>query len=1234
MSSSAGSGVSNTRKLLSASALMAAGTLVSRGLGILRTMLVAFILGNGTRQADILSLASTISNGMYILFVGGAVNTVLVPQIVRAIRHDEDGGEAFTNRIMTAFMLAISVVTVVLTLLAPLITFLYSSDAYRTPDLESQYASMVALTYCTLPQIFFYGAYTMLGQILNARDQFGPMMWAPIANNVISILVLGFYLMIWGAGGDHSGAFTTEQILLLGIGSTLGIAAQALVLIPFVKKIGFRFRPRFDLRGAGLGKTFQLAKWTLGFVLINQAVLMLVNRLATSATAAGSGGGSNVYGNASLIWMMPHSLITVSLATAMLPNASRLAAEGDLEGVAAEARKTMRLSLVALVPASMVFLALSDPMAILLFGHGQGSRDANLIAWALGAFALGTVPFTVQFICLRTFYALEDTRTPFRLQLVIGGVNAVGALLLVHLINDPSWTAAALAGAYSLAYLVGVQLSWRQLKRKIPHLNGRDLMMHVARLGIGAGSGALVAWFLSNLILDALPGGILGPLLALCLGGGIIGAGFLVVGKALKVRELASLGDMIRSRLGRGTPSAPTEDEKPQKEPSLPHIPTIGAEPATAAALVDDLMPTGLHTIIADGTFNGWNAARIPEESMAAALELPSLVGKLTPDPADVDPDSTDDLVATRITPVVQNTPAPEPSVSPVETSMQAQIIGPDEPSMFEGVDEITSGQRLMSTGDLLSTRFRIEELITVRDGIETWRSHDLVLSRDVMAHIIPEGSPHTTNLLQAARKGAIATDSRFLRVLDAVSLDNDPREIGGYIVCEYAHGSSLANLLKHGPLSTLEAAWVVRELADALTSLHGQGLFHEQLTPNNIVITTLGAVKLAGFGVEAGFHPNTSVKWSDREAADVRGLASLLYAMLVLHWPGGDMLGLPAAPLVNGEIALMSSVTPGISPALDRICAAALAGQELAPDQRITTASQLASELATVLGTADASPDLEARVRQPQNPIPTHLRPTPLDSMPTPVVPDSTATQVQPAVARQSRQRVVETSAVEEVKSAKPTYEGRPLLWVVLVAAIATLVISLIVVAINSIGRPEAPGSSSPTPTASESQEAPATGTVIPVATVTDFDPRADNGNGQEHPDQVNNAIDGDPSTGWSTMQYLDNPKLGGLKPGVGLVLDLGKPVKLGEIEVTFAAAGETVELRVPEKEATDKAPMDRQAQWRTVATAEDTSEQTVLTPTEEVTSRYVLIYLTKLPEVSSGRYVGTVNEIVVKQG
>ena len=146
---------------------------------------------------------------------------------------------------------------------------------------------MVALAYLTMPQIFFYGVYMILGQVLNARDRFGPMMWAPIANNVISILVVVIYLVVWGSGGDHSGAFTTEQIWLLGLGSTLGIVAQALILVPFIKKIGFKFRPRFDLKGTGLGKTFQLTKWTLGFVAVNQIVLMLINQLATSATAQG-----------------------------------------------------------------------------------------------------------------------------------------------------------------------------------------------------------------------------------------------------------------------------------------------------------------------------------------------------------------------------------------------------------------------------------------------------------------------------------------------------------------------------------------------------------------------------------------------------------------------------------------------------------------------------------------------------------------------------------------------------------------------------------------------------------------------------------------------------------------------------------------------------------------------------------------------------------------------------------
>ncbi|NLE96558.1 MAG: hypothetical protein GX596_01020 [Propionibacterium sp.] len=328
--------VSSTRKLLSASALMASGTLISRILGMLRVVLIAFILGQGTRQADILSIATMVPNALYILFAGGALNTVLVPQIVRAIKNDEDGGEAYTNRIMTAFMLVVGAVAIIATAAAPVVTTIYSDGVWREPQLAEQYASMVALTYLTLPQIFFYGAFFLLAQVLNARDKFGPMMWAPIANNVISILVLSTYLLVWGNEGDTSAAFTTGQIALLGIGSTLGIAAQTAVLIPFIKKVGFKIRPRFDLKGTGLGHTFSLTKWTLGFVAVNQLALIVVNRLATTATAGGAGAGVQVYSSAHLLWILPHSLITTSLATAMLPNASRLAAAHNMRGVGEE----------------------------------------------------------------------------------------------------------------------------------------------------------------------------------------------------------------------------------------------------------------------------------------------------------------------------------------------------------------------------------------------------------------------------------------------------------------------------------------------------------------------------------------------------------------------------------------------------------------------------------------------------------------------------------------------------------------------------------------------------------------------------------------------------------------------------------------------------------------------------------------------------------------------------------
>ena len=304
---------------------------------------------------------------------------------------------------------------------------------------------MVMLGYYCMPQVFFYGVYVLAGQILNARDRFGPMMWAPIANNVVSIGVLLIFLFTFGEG-DTASAFTSGEEMLLGLGSTLGIAIQALVLLPFLRAAGYRFRPRFDFRHTGLGKTVRLAKWTLGFVLVTQLALVVVNRLASSATVDGSGAGLTAYANAYAVWILPHSLITVSLATAMLPSASRLAHAGDLAGVADETLRAVRLAVTALLPASVAFIALGVPMAQLAFGFGEGASDADFVGWALMALGFGLVPFTIQYLFLRTFYALEANRTTFFLQVLISGVNVVVAVAVVYLLNRSSLVATGIGG--------------------------------------------------------------------------------------------------------------------------------------------------------------------------------------------------------------------------------------------------------------------------------------------------------------------------------------------------------------------------------------------------------------------------------------------------------------------------------------------------------------------------------------------------------------------------------------------------------------------------------------------------------------------------------------------------------------------------------------------------------------------------------------------------------------------
>lgn len=1206
--------VSSTKKLVSASAIMASGTMVSRVLGMARVALIAYILGVSTRQADMFELANTVPNSIYILFAGGALNTVLVPQIVRAIKKDPDGGEAYTNRMMTAFMLIVAGVAVVVTAAAPIVTAVYSSSKWRAPELADQYSSLVTLTYLTLPQIFFYGAFFLLGQVLNARDRFGPMMWAPIANNVVSIALLVLYLVIWGNDQDTSKAFDMGQMLVLGLGSTFGIAVQTLVLIPYVRKAGFKLRPRFDIVGTGLGKTFKLATWTLGFVAVNQVALIVVQRLATSATASGDGAGLLTYNNAHLLWILPHSLITVSLATAMLPNASRLAAAGDRAAVAQEFTKTTRLALIVIVPATVVFLALAGPISGILFGHGKNPGDASLITWTLMAFAVGLIPFTVQFVCLRTYYALEDTRTPFLLQILIAGLNMVGAIVLVGLTTSTVWVAPALGLAYSLAYLVGVLVSWQMLRRVIPGLNGSTLVQHIVRLGIGSAVGGVAAYFLSAWLTGAIGNHLVANIVSCITGGVLILVSYLVVGKLLKVRELANLGELVRSRFGRGRTSAAsvTAPDLPDDQATV-MLPIITDTPSRAAdddyddigpvTIVRNRPPISAHTfdqhtapVVTDAPF------RRPDGSADASgddlAEEPAL------EPVGPGPSAGQDV------------PVDEDSATFADLPT-----GPiDLPDVFRDEPRRVHPSHIASIATLLNTRYELLELLAQRHGTETWRAHDQVLSRDVIVHVIAPGDERISDLMTGARKGAVATDSRFLRVLDADEITDPSQGIGAYVVAEYANGRSLTELLEKGPLSTIEAAYIVRELADALVGVHGQGLFHEQLNPDNVVVTTAGAVKLVGFGIESTLAgpEGRGTTWSERERADVVGLGSLLYATLVRHWPEGPAFEMPGAPVVAGEVAPPHDVRAGISPALDRICITALTHRGAASERRIATSAQLVGALNDVLGTADASADLEQRVRawdtQPDAPQPADGLDEPSGQL---------SIEAPTRIASPRRQ-----DSPEPIVGVEPSRRSRGVLWVLIALAVITLVVSLFVLGVNNArdNAASTPGAttSPATPTGPDSEGA----SPIAIVGASDFDPETDGGNGEELPELVGNVFDGNPATSWKTMAYKNRPNLGGLKPGVGVVLDLGEPKTVTSAEIVVTGGETSIELRVPTGEEPSKRT---ESDWKVVGADAAATGTATIELTAPVETRYLMVYLTKLPKVGD-RFVGEINEVTLR--
>jgi len=541
--------------ILSSSAVMAAGTIVSRFSGFLRSALLAAALGN-VLHADVFNIANTIPNMLYILLAGGIFNAVLVPQLVRAMRNDPDGGEAYTNRVVTLAGLFLLMVSAVLVVAAPLVMRLFLDSSFNAPDMAAQRESVIAFARYCLPQVFFYGMFVLVGQILNARGRFGPMMWAPIANNVIAVAVLVIYLVVFGkaTGAELEGGFTDSQELVLGLGSTLGIACQFLILVPYLRAAGFTYRPRFDFRDTGLGHTLRLGVWTVLFVIVNQIAYTIVVRLASSGPAdavgrAGDGTGYTIYSSTFLLVMVPHSVVTVSLATAILPRLSAHASESDLSGLARSLAGTLRTTLALVVPFVMVLPVVATPISQVVWGHGSSATSYENFAPSLALFAPGILLFTVHYLMLRGFYALERTRTVFWVQCLVALTNIVLALVFVQRASAHD-TSPALVLAYGGSYLVGALGSYLLLRHLLGGLETPVLLRFLVRLLVAAGPATLVAYGLAR-ALDSVVGEP-GFWTAAATTAGVmaVAAGvYLGLARLLRISEATAVLDVLTRRL-------------------------------------------------------------------------------------------------------------------------------------------------------------------------------------------------------------------------------------------------------------------------------------------------------------------------------------------------------------------------------------------------------------------------------------------------------------------------------------------------------------------------------------------------------------------------------------------------------------------------------------------------------------------------------------------------------------
>ena len=1190
---------------------MAVATLVSRITGFIRIVLLAAILGAALSSA--FSVANQLPNLVAALVLEATFTAIFVPVLARAERDDPDGGTAFVRRLVTLASALLLVTTILSVAAAPLLVrLMLGSDSQVNRPLTTAFA------YLLLPQVIFYGLSSVFMAILNTRNVFGPPAWAPVINNVVAIATLGLYLIVPGELSVDPVEMGNAKLLVLGIGTTLGVFAQTAVLLVAIRKERISLRPLWGLDDR-LKRFGGMAAAMVLYVLISQVGLIVGNQIASAAAASGPA----IYNYTWLVLMLPFGMIGVTVLTVVMPRLSRNAAANDTPAVLADLSLATRLTMVTLIPI-VAFMTVAGPaIGSALFAYGNfGDVDAGYLGMAITLSAFTLIPYALVLLQLRVFYAREQPWTPIIVIVVITTVKIAASLAAPHLTADRELVAGYLGLANGIGFLAGAIVGYILLRanlnppgarRALPSQPGgpagvRGGLIHLdaVRTALVATAASLIAGLVAHVVdrllgLESLTenGGGAGSMLRLLILGlimlPIIGAVML----AARVPDAQAAVSAVQRRLGRaprvaGRPVRPSARPRPQPPLTYPdqrnsfasrgrHSPAAAwrGPPAPVAGVAMRKGPAVTDESAGDSAPTPDNRAttKIPRPS---ADDFQPDVPVDGPGPvvgagAEAGPGDQGTMPVSTVSPPASGRPPADYGGDPTREGLPFDI--PREPP----IEAATSDEdvHLIPGATIGGGRYRLLVFHGGPPNLQFWQALDTALDRQVaLTFVDPDAAlpdKKLQEILDRTLRLSRIESPGVARILDVVNTGS-----GGLVVSEWIRGGSLQEVAETSP-SPIGGARAMQTLAAAAEQAHRAGVAMSIDHPSRVRVSIEGDVALA--------FPATMPDATPED--DIRGIGAALYALLVNRWPlaeSGLRSGLvPAEVDSAGEPVEPRSINRDIPFQIS-----AAAARSVQAGGGIRTAPTLLNLLQQATAIADRT-ELINPVDEPQAP-------------PRPAKVHRSASNDPEAAARRRKGLIVGISVGAAV--------------IVLALIVLASVLKGIFGDVGGFSQDEL-GLNAPSTSAEGGGGGGGGGATIKPIKATVFSPEGE----ADAPDQAPLAIDGNASTVWPIDTYSDPVPFPNFKNGVGLMLQLPQPTVVGEVTIDLNSTGTSVEIRSAQT-ATPSSLADTTV--LTPATALKSGSNTIQVDNATPTS-YLLVWVSTLGQVN-GESRSDIAEITVK--